>query len=324
MNREFEKNRYMAAVLGLVVGDALGVPAEFKSRETLRVKPVTDMTGYGTHNQPAGTWSDDSSMTIATMEWLSEMGNTDPDYTLLMDKFSNWMMHGDYTPYGQTFDYGISTRRAVKNYNHGMEPLQCGGQTEYDNGNGSLMRILPAALWKSRELAGENVEDADFIFDVSAVTHAHLRSKIGCLIYSKIIADLLYSQGEAKFDVLKRSLSICKTYLENIEDKQIAYEIGKYGRLWDLEVFQNLKENDIQSSGYVVDTLEAAIWCFLNTENYKDCVLKAVNLGEDTDTVGAVAGGLAGLYYGLEDIPEAWTEILPKREWIIETILRLK
>ena len=112
--------------------------------------------------------------------------------------------------------------------------------------------------------------------------------------------------------------------MENIEDKQIAYEIGKYGRLWDLEVFQNLKENDIRSSGYVVDTLEAAIWCFLNTENYKDCVLKAVNLGEDTDTVGAVAGGLAGLYYGLENIPEAWTEILPKREWIIETILRLK
>lgn len=324
MKREFEKNRYMDAVLGFVVGDALGVPAEFKSRETLRIKPVTDMTGYGTHNQPAGTWSDDSSMTIATMEWLSEMGNTDPDYTLLMDKFSNWMMNGDYTPYGHTFDYGISTRRAVKNYNHGMEPLQCGGQTEYDNGNGSLMRILPAALRKSRELAGENVESADFIFDVSAVTHVHLRSKIGCLIYSKIIADLLYSQGEAKFDALKRSLSICKKYLENIEDEQIAYEIGKYGRLWDLEAFRNLKENDIQSSGYVVDTLEAAIWCFLNTENYKDCVLKTVNLGEDTDTVGAVAGGLAGLYYGLEDIPEAWIEILPKREWIIELVGKMR
>ena len=87
---------------------------------------------------------------------------------------------------------------------------------------------------------------------------------------------------------------------------------------------RDLKENDIRSSGYVVDTLEAAIWCFLNTENYKACVLKAVNLGDDTDTVGAVAGGLAGLYYGLEDIPEVWVEILPKREWIIETILRLK
>jgi len=150
------------------------------------------------------------------------------------------------------------------------------------------------------------------------VTHAHVRSKIGCLIYSKIIADLLYFQGEEKLDVLKRSLANCKKYMESIESEQFAYEIGKYNRLWDLEAFRELKEEDIRSSGYVVDTLEAAIWCFLNTENYRNCVLKAVNLGEDTDTVGAVAGGLAGLYYGIEEIPEEWREILPKREWMIE------
>lgn len=318
MNRELEVKGYIAAVLGLVIGDALGVPVEFKSREELKENPVTDMIGYGTHNQPAGTWSDDSSMVIATMEWLSEVENAVTDYTLLMDKFSNWLTYGNYTPYGHTFDCGISTRRAIISYGNGIEPLQCGGKSELENGNGSLMRILPAALWNSRQLAGEDVEGAEFTFNVSAVTHAHIRSKIGCLIYSKMIADLLYSQGGDKTEVLKKSLINCKKYLESTEDKQIVCELGIYDRMWDLEKFRELNEDDIKSSGYVVDTLEAAVWCFLNTDNYKDCVLKAVNLGEDTDTVGAVAGGLGGLYYGLEEIPEEWIKLLPKKEWIIE------
>lgn len=318
------EDRYVAAILGLVVGDALGVPAEFKSRAELKVNPIMDMIGYGTHNQPAGTWSDDSSMVIATMEWLSEMENNEPDYTLLMEKFGNWLLYGDYTPYENTFDCGISTSRAIMNYGRGMEPLQCGGQTDYDNGNGSLMRILPVALWKSAELAGEEVGGANFIFNVSAVTHAHVRSKIGCLIYSKLIADLLYAQNDDKFDAVQKSLLSCKCYLETIDDKQTIYEIGKYARLWNLDTFKNLDEDNIKITGYVVDTLEAAIWCFLNTDSYKDCVLKAVNLGDDTDTVGAVAGGLAGLYYGLEEIPAEWIELLPKKEWIIELAKKMK
>lgn len=308
------EDRYVAAILGLVIGDALGVPAEFKSRAELKANPVMDMIGYGTHNQPAGTWSDDSSMVIATMEWLSELKNNELDYTLLMEKFGNWLLYGDYTPYGNTFDCGISTSRAIMNCGRGMEPLQCGGQADYDNGNGSLMRILPAALWKSAELAGEEIGGADFIFNVSAVTHAHVRSKIGCLIYSKLIADLLYAQNDDKFDAVQKSLLNCKSYLETIEDKQTSYEIGKYERLWDLDKFKSMDEVDIKSTGYVVDTLEAAIWCFLNTDSYKECVLKAVNLGDDTDTVGTVAGGVAGLYYGLEEIPAEWIELLPKKE----------
>ena len=318
------EDRYVAAMIGLVVGDALGVPVEFKSRAELNANPIMDMIGYGTHNQSAGTWSDDSSMAVATMEWLSETGNKELDYTLLMDKFSNWLLYGDYTPYGNTFDCGISTSRAIMNYGRGMEPLQCGGQSDYDNGNGSLMRILPAALWKSAELAGEEVDGADFIFNISAVTHAHVRSKIGCLIYSKLIADLLYDLNGDKFDAVQKSLLNCKSYLETIDDKQTAYEIGKYTRLWNLDTFKNLDEEAIKSTGYVVDTLEAAIWCFLNTDSYKECVLKAVNLGDDTDTVGAVAGGLAGLYYGLEAIPAEWIELLPKKEWIIELAKQMK
>lgn len=320
MNRKIEMNRYMAAVLGLVVGDALGVPAEFKSREELKKKPVTDMIGYGTHFQPAGTWSDDSSMAIATMEWLSEMENAEPDYTLLMEKFHNWLMFGDYTPYGVVFDSGISTRIAIRNYSQGMNPLACGGMAERDNGNGSLMRILPVALHWAKGLATDDMVGKEFIYDLSALTHGHMRSKIGCLIYSKIIADLLFNQDKDKMEIVEKSLAICKKHFDFSDDKEVIVEKEKYARLWDIPAFASLAEDDINSSGYVVDTLEAAIWCFLNTDNYKDCVLKAVNLGKDTDTVGAVAGGLAGMFYGMEAIPEDWIKILPKKDWIVELV----
>lgn len=311
-------DKYKAAVFGLIVGDALGVPAEFKSRRELKENPITDMMGYGTHQQPAGTWSDDSSMVIATMEWLGEMQDVAPDYAILMNKFSNWLMYGDYTPYGETFDCGISTSRAIINYGKGMTPLQCGGQTDWDNGNGSLMRILPAALWRSEDLVKEEIVGADFIYNLSALTHDHLRSKMGCLIYSKLIADMLFCQGGDKFNLIEKSMLACKKYFDSMDDEEVAHEKEKYARLWNVAAFQQLDEDKIKSSGYVVDTLEVAIWCFLNTDTYKDCVLKAVNLGEDTDTVGAVAGGLAGLYYGIEAIPEEWMSILPKKEWIAE------
>ena len=132
------------------------------------------------------------------------------------------------------------------------------------------------------------------------------------------------AQNDDKFDAVQKSLLNCKSYLETIEDKQTSYEIGKYERLWDLDTFKNLEEDNIKSTGYVVDTLEAAIWCFLNTDSYKECVLKAVNLGNDTDTVGAVAGGVAGLYYELKEIPAEWIELLPKKEWIIELAKQMK
>ena len=316
MSKNFDK--CLAAILGFTVGDALGVPGEFKSRTKMKESPITDMIGFGTHNQPAGTWSDDSSMVIATMEWLGEMENNNADYTLLMDKFTDWLINGKYTPYGETFDRGISTSAAINNYRKGVAPLKCGGQTEWDNGNGSLMRILPAALWCAKSLATDEMCGTEFIYELSALTHGHLRSKMGCLIYAKLIADLLFACDKNKMEVVKKSMAACKGFFDCEDDKDVFYEKNAYARLWDVETFQKLDENDIKSSGYVVHTLEAAIWCFLNTDNYADCVLKAVNLGDDTDTVGAVAGGLAGIYYEMEEIPEKWLNLLARREWIIE------
>ena len=312
---KFNEEKWMAAVLGLIIGDALGVPAEFKSRLELRNNPVTGMEGFGSHNQPAGTWSDDSSMVLATIEWFAEMVASAPDYKMLMEKFCKWFLYGDYTPHGVVFDCGISTSRAIMNYGNGTEPLQCGGCSEWENGNGSLMRILPAALWYSKELAEEENIALESIFKLSSLTHGHMRSKIGCLLYSKMVADLLFNIGNDKSTVINNSVLSIKNCLESSYYNESLLELGYFNRLWDPD-FKTLAEGEIRSSGYVVDTLEAAVWCFLTTETYKDCVLKAVNLGEDTDTVGAVAGGLAGAFYGMEEIPTEWISKLARLKWI--------
>ena len=179
------------------------------------------------------------------------------------------------------------------------------------------MRILPAALYYSAALAGDEMSGAEIIYNLSALTHAHMRSKLGCLIYSKVIADMVYGTGD-KFDTVESSILKCKQYLDSSCDENVLEEMQYYSRLWDLQKFKMLEENEIKSSGYVVDTLEAALWCFLNTTSYNECVLKAVNLGDDTDTVGAVAGGLAGLYYEMDALPKAWLTVIPKKEWIME------
>lgn len=315
------KQRCTGAILGHIVADALGVPVEFKDRLWLKEHPVTDMTGYGTHSQPAGTWSDDSSMTIATVEWLGERQDEALDYHALMDKFSAWLLEGAYTPYGVNFDNGIATAKALTNYGRGVAPLECGCKGDYDNGNGSLMRILPVALYYASTLhPAITLEGVQKIFDMSALTHAHLRSKVGCLIYAKVLARLLDCPNVDKVAGLQQALTECKKYLEKQSDGAFGHEVEQYSRLWNLETFKSLAEEEIKSSGYVLHTLEAGLWCFLNTDNYRDCVLKAVNLGDDTDTVGAVAGGLAGLYYGLTKIPTEWLELIPKREWIMDLV----
>lgn len=315
-------NKYKGALIGLIVGDALGVPLEFKTRKELKEHPVTDMTGYGTHHQPLGTWSDDSSMTIATVEWLLEMQEYDVNYNALMDKFVKWFIHGEYTAHDETFDYGNATCSALYKYMNGVPCLECGGTNASSNGNGSLMRILPFALWSYQGLLNDDVKVKQFIYDGSSLTHAHLRSKIACFLYANIIADL-FNGGKDKFGCVKNAIKRCRNSYESEGDNEVHHELFHYQRLWDVDKFSLLEEDEIKSSGYVVDTLEAALWCFLNTNCYEDCVLKAVNLGDDTDTVAAVAGGLAGLYYGFDAIPSKWLKSIVRYEWIETKINQL-
>lgn len=266
------------AIYGLAVGDALGVPFEFKERLTFH---CNDMVGNGTHKQPIGTWSDDTSMTLATCDSIKNFGSINCDD--IRSRFEKWLFNNQYTPFGKVFDCGFTCSEAIYN-KEGFNDIM-------SNGNGSLMRILPLAF-----IPGISDEQ---IKDVSAITHAHDISKEGCLIYVRI------AQGLIKGNDLSKLID------------KIVYENSIYKRL---RYINSIQENQIKSTGYIVDTLEAAIWCILHTDNYKDCVLKAVNLGGDTDTIAAVAGGLAGIIYGYNNIPMEWINNLQAKN-IIDSCL---
>ena len=303
------KEKIFNGIIGLCVGDALGVPVEFESRESLMNNPVTDMRGYGTYNMPPGTWSDDTSMTLCLVDSLSN----GLDYADIMQKFISWIDNAEYTPHGEVFDVGIATRKALSRFADGVEPLLCGGISEKDNGNGSLMRILPLLFYLKSQYV-DSFTDSDVAFDiihnVSSLTHAHKRSQIACGIFLSVADELSRVNGGVEHGIWK-----ARKHYESKGD--FAEELKHFQRVFS-DDFKSLPEREIRSSGYVVDALEAALWCLLNTDSYESCILKAVNLGEDTDTVAAVAGGLAGMLYGLESIPEKWLNQIFRIDYIKE------
>ena len=301
-------------MFGLIVGDALGVPVEFTTRADRKADPVVDMREYGTHNQPAGTWSDDSSMALATLDSIRKFGEI--NYKDIMERFASWCLHAEYTPFHEVFDIGNATSKAIMKYGKGAKPLDAGGKNEWDNGNGSLMRILPVCLYlveREKRICTSENEAIYAVHSVSALTHAHLRSQIACGIYYYLVKAIIEKKGSM---IERLQIGMNNAYSYYRKDLANYSELSNYDRMIDLEEFKMLPENEIKSSGYVVDTLEAAVWCLINSNSYKEAVLKAVNLGDDTDTVGAVTGGLAGLFYGFENIPSEWIHVIQRREWI--------
>lgn len=292
-----------AAVFGHAIADAMGVPVEFMSREKLQAEPVTEYRGFGTHHVPAGTWSDDTSMTLASMDSLAH----GIDYDDMMRRFCNWKQTAAYTATDEVFDMGIATNMALNSFLRGTPALQSGCSDEYDNGNGSLMRMIPAILYCKYYLQNSCLEEhIRLIHDVSSLTHAHPRTLIGCGIYYFVLMELLDSPNKM---AIEKGLAKAKEFYGEHTEFAHYHRLIKKG-------FSELPEEEIQSSGYVVATLEAAIWCLMNTASYRECVLKAVNMGYDTDTVAAVAGGLAGVLYGIEGIPTAWYSGLLRHEEI--------
>lgn len=151
-------------IIGVAVGDALGVPVEFISREELAKSPVIGMKGYGVHNQPIGTWSDDTSLTLALMDSITCKQVV--DYHDIMDKFSEWLLYGAYTATEEVFDVGSTISRAIMNYGRGMNPLECGGRSKHENGNGSLMRILPIAYYLKKSSGILLNEQMDIVHNI--------------------------------------------------------------------------------------------------------------------------------------------------------------
>lgn len=297
--------KIQSGVIGHAVGDALGVPVEFKKREALATNPVTGMRSFGSHHVPAGTWSDDTSMEIALMASISEKKSL--DYGDVMAKFSDWLYNGQFTATGMTFDFGSTCNAAISNFKHGATPMMCGLTGERDNGNGSLMRILPVAYI----CYSHNLSDKDtytLVKNVSSLTHAHEISVLGCYIYVQF----------ARFLLMGMSPDVAYENTRNVDYSMFQMRsLDVYHRILDGDI-SLLNISEISSRGYVVSSLEAALWCFLNSVCYENAVLTAVNLGDDTDTVGAITGSMAGIYYGLDGIPDKWIEMLQNRRLLIE------
>ena len=271
-----------AAVYGQAVGDALGVPFEFNPRDTFR---CVDMVGHGTHDQPAGTWSDDTAMMLGTLDSLADNNGT-VNVDDMRDKFVAWARNGEYTPDGKVFDIGRTTSYALGSGK--------GRDGERDNGNGSLMRIIPLAFVDCSD---------DDIRAVSAITHAHEISTSACVRFIHAARLLIAespawlasaSDGDAGDD-------------SDIRDRRAAV----IDRAWAIAEVPDphvTSRSEVRSSGFVLATLEASFWCLTTTDCYEDCVREAVNLGSDTDTTAAVAGALAGIVYGYDANP--WTGVM--------------
>lgn len=291
-------------ILGFVVGDALGVPAEFMSRSALRKDPVRGMRDGGAHHQPAGTWSDDTSMTLCTMDSLMEAG---VDYSDLMGRFADWLWNASNTAHGEVFDVGGTTRHAIFNFFKGAAPLQCGETAENTCGNGSLMRILPTALYIVGQYGNDGLDAraAGLIHNTSICTHAHPRCQMACGIYCTVLFQLC--RGDDLHAAVAQGIHSALSYYR--EDPAFSSVYGGFSSLPEIGYWEEAR---IRSGGFVLHTLQAALWCLLTTCDYRTCVLEAVNLGDDTDTTAAVAGGLAGLWYGPEAIPEEWAEATAK------------
>ena len=304
-------DKIKGALFGLAVGDALGVPVEFSSRERLKTFPITGMTGYGAWNQPPGTWSDDSSLAFCLAEALTN----GYDLKLIAANFIAWKLNGYWGAHHKVFDIGNATHAAIIRLMDGTAPELAGGMTEEDNGNGSLMRILPL-LFMIKDLPAE--ERYQMVKDVSSVTHAHFRSVYACFIYMEMALQILNGANAGEAYVNTKKLVVEFTSSKEFNKREVAY----FNRILASDIKKE-EESDIHAGGYVLNTIEAALWCLLNSSNYAESVLKAVNLGGDTDTTACVTGGLAGLLYGYESIPKEWIEVIARKNDIEDLCIRL-
>ncbi|WP_294242448.1 ADP-ribosylglycohydrolase family protein [Pseudobutyrivibrio sp.] len=293
-------------ILGFCVGDMLGVPVEFSSREERCTDPVKEMRAYGTYSQPFGTWSDDTSLSLCLIDAIGKDG----DYKTIADNFIAYMDNGKFTPGDEMFDIGRTTQLSIEKMKLGVSPIECGMKSENDNGNGSLMRILPLAFVKEKK----SVEQmSEYVKNISALTHGHIRSIIACEFYVEMAYSLY--KGNGKEDAYRSAIK----YITDKYSSSYPEEMQIYSRVLSEKVLE-CNANEIRSTGYVVDSLEASLWVFFKGNSYREVVLDAINLGGDTDTIGAIAGGLAGIYYGLSDIPTRWIQSIRKLDFIKEEI----
>jgi ADP-ribosyl-[dinitrogen reductase] hydrolase len=299
-------DRVVGGLTGLAIGDALGVPVEFESRAARAADPVEGMRSGGVWRTEAGTWSDDASLALCLAESIVLRG-FDPEDS--GKRSLAWLDQGLWSARGAVFDVGGATRRALDRIRSGMPAVMAGGRGENDNGNGSLMRILPASTWLAAM-----PEPARFraIAAYSSTTHGHPRSVLGCWLHCLVVARLL--GGDLPRDAYESAMEEARALIGGLPTA-VRAEAGVYSRVLDGSLAK-LRPGEVRGSGYVVHCLEASLQCLVSTGDFRSCVLAAVNLGEDADTTGAVAGGLAGIAYGRRGLPREWVSAIARADEI--------
>jgi len=292
-------DRYRGALMGLAVGDALGVPLEFRIPGSF--KPVTEMIGGGAFRLRPGQWTDDTSMALCLAESLIVKKGFDPVDQL--ERYVHWWKDGHMSSTGDCFDIGNGTKMALMTFERERLPYS-GSMNPKHGGNGSVMRLAPVPM-----LYALKPEDAiERSGESSRTTHGSPGCIDGCRYLGAIIVGAL--NGTSKEDLLSERFCPVPDYWER---KPLMNEIDRVAR----GSFKHSDPPFIQATGYVVKTLEAALWAFNRTDNFRDGCLMAVNLGDDADTVGAVYGQIAGAFYGLGGIPESWRDLIHQKEMIL-------
>jgi ADP-ribosyl-[dinitrogen reductase] hydrolase len=285
-------DRFQGCLLGLAVGDAVGTTVEFKGRGSF--PPVTDMTGGGPFNLPKGAWTDDTSLALCLATSLVEQRGFDARDQ--MDRYLRWYQEGYLSSTGHCFDIGNATSAALARYERSGDPFS-GSTDERSAGNGSIMRLAPVPMF----YADDPVAAIHYAAESSRTTHAAAECVDACRLFAAMLAAAL--NGATKEAILFGPHEA----LPPLSPKIQALADGAW---------RNKQIDQIRGSGYVVDSLEAALWCFRRTHSYRDAILAAVNLGDDADTTAAVCGQLAGAYYGVNGIPGHWLKALVMGEEI--------
>lgn len=298
--------KYIDGLMGFVIGDAMGLPLKNKSREELLNKPVTKMLANETYDLPEGTWGENTSLLIATIDSINAKSNVDLNDIAL--KFSAFINHAQYTADREVFTINQTTLQAITKFQENYNDLDINGITsDTAIDNGALVRILPIAYY-SLEKKLKDIEILELVTKVCSLTHSNEINIMGCYIYVRFAIFLL--TGKDKYSAY--SMTKCVDYTMFSDQTRALYN-----RLIKDDITK-LKINEINSSSNIIDTLEATIWVFLQSENYKEAIIGAINLGDDTSSIAALTGGLSGILSDYNLFPEEWKDVILRREYLLD------
>ncbi len=297
--------RVKEGIIGCSIGDALACSTKGQNREYLLNNPTLKMLPCIKKGIPKGSWGDSTSLMIATMSAITKKGL---DYDYIAENCVSWFTSNRFCSVGESFGIGKTTLKSLVRFTQRQKKAyECGEDGFENNGNSSLKMMLPLAYYFTANKASK-LEVYDAVKKTCSITHKHDISVCACYIYVHYIMFIL--NGNNKFAAIKK--------LKTIDYSMFSNKVLDYfsriliGNLSELDI------DEINSSSFVVDTLESALWCFIKSENFKDCIIATANIGDDTSTIGALAGALSGIYYGTNKIPSAWYDSLRKKEYLIE------